>query len=66
MKALNGYTVFVRDVGVSWARLGNDLVSTDVFVFNLFRQLRQLPPDSLVIMESMTTIEDENVFFFFF
>ena len=44
MKALNGYTVLVRDVGVSWARLGNDLVSPDVFVFNLSRQPHHSPP----------------------
>ena len=41
MKALNGYIVLVSDVGVSWARLRNDLVSPDVFVFNLSRQPRQ-------------------------
>ena len=40
LKALNGYVVLVRDVGVSWARLGNDLVSPAVFVFNLSRQPR--------------------------
>ena len=34
LKALNGYVVLVRDMGVSCARLGSDLVSLAVFVFN--------------------------------
>ena len=40
LKALNGYVVLVRDMGVSWARLGNDLANPTVFVFNLSRQPR--------------------------
>ena len=38
LKALNGYVVLVRDMGVSCARLGNDLASPAMFVFNLSRQ----------------------------
>ena len=66
LKALNGYSVPVSDAGVSWARLGSDLVCPAVFVFNWSRQTHQLPPDSLVIMEPHDDHKRWKVFFFFF
>ena len=54
MKALNGYAVLVSDAGVSWARLGSDLVS-----------LISCPPILWSSWNPMTTIKDEKFFFFF-
>ena len=34
IEGIEGYSVLVSDAGVSWARLGSDLVCPAVFIFN--------------------------------
>ena len=55
--------MLVSGAGITWAHLGNDIVCLAVFVFNWSRQLCQLPPDSLVIMEPH---DDYRIWIFFF
>ena len=34
LKALNGYSMLVSGAGITWARLGSDIVYPAMFVFN--------------------------------
>ena len=58
--------MFVYNVGITWVRLWSEVVLPDMLVFDWSRHSCQLPPILWSSWGPLTTIEDEEVFFFFF
>ena len=55
----------VNNAGIIWIRHWSDVVFPAMFIFNWSRHPYQLPPILWSSWGPMTTIEDEEFFFFF-
>ena len=64
MKVLNGYFMFVYNMSITWVRHWSEVVLPAMFVFNWSHHSCQLPPILWSSWGLMTTIEDEEFFFF--
>ena len=64
MKVLNGCFMFVYNVGITWVRLWSEVVLPDMLVSDWSRHSCQLPSILWSSWGPMTTIEDEEFFFF--